>query len=359
MKVKRRDLIEGCIVKEDIFSQSIYPIVTKKTVITNQILEVLDAFLIDEVSIEKTLENGDPFPYVETYDEIIKTTAEHSSFYSDYIKAVDVFKTEFFKWQAGSPINILKIRESMIPLLIRFFNETNEILLIHRYTKQENYLFHHSVAIGLISGYLALKLNIPSGEAAQITLAGVLADSGLSKVDPKILNKRKNYSIQEEAEIRKHPMYSYNLIKNIPSLKDAVKVAVLQHHERLDGSGYPLKESAKRIHKFSRIIAVADFYHKMCTGEGSATGVSPFKAVEIMTEDSFGQFDIEIVQVLLKNVARFSLGSIVKLNNGSIGDVMFIDTKSPIRPIIKVENTDQLLDLRTNRAYYIDQIIKI
>ncbi|MET3699789.1 HD-GYP domain-containing protein (c-di-GMP phosphodiesterase class II) [Bacillus oleivorans] len=358
MKVKRRDLIEGCIVKEDIFSQSVHPLVTKKTVITNDILEVLQAFLIEEVSIEKTLENGDPFPNIESHEETIKKT-EFTTFYSDYMKAVEVYKTEFIKWQAGSPINILKIRELMIPLLIRFYNESNELLLIHRYTKQENYLYHHSVATGLISGYLALKQNIPSGEAAQVALAGVMADCGLSKVDLKVLNKRKNFSIQEEEEIRKHPLYSYNLLKNIPSLKDAVKLAVLQHHERLDGSGYPLKESAKRVHKFSRIIAVADFYHKMCTGEGISTGLSPFKAVEIMTEDSFGKFDIEIVQVLLRNVAKFSLGSTVKLNDGSIGDVMFVDSKSPLRPIIKVEKTDQLLDLRTNRAYLIDYIIKI
>lgn len=358
MKVKRRDLIEGCIVKEDIFSQSVHPVITKKTIITKDILEVLEAFLIDEVSIEKTLQNGEPYLYNESHEETIET-AKHTSFYSDYTKAVEVYKTEFLKWQAGSSINILKIREIIIPLLIRFFNETNELLLFHRYTKHENYLFHHSIATGLISGFLALKQNIPSGEAAQIALAGVMADSGFSKVDPKVLNKTKNLSIQEEEEIRKHPLYSYNLLKNIPSLKDAVKLAVLQHHERLDGSGYPLKESAKRIHKFSRFLAVADFYHKMCTGEGASAALSPFKVVEIMTEDSFGKFDIEIVQVLLRHVTKFSLGSKVKLNDGSIGDVMFVDTKSPLRPIIKVEKTDQLLDLRTNRAYFIDHIIKI
>lgn len=358
MKVKRIDLIEGCVISEDIYSKSTSPLVNKKTIVTKEILELLEAFLIEEVNIEKTLVNGDPFPNVESQDVASKPKDEYISFYSEYLKVVEIYKSEFLKWHAGSPVDILKIREMIIPLFVHFSKDPSELLLIHRYVQKNDYIFHHSVATGLISGLLAIKSNFSPGEAAQIALAGAMADCGLSKIDPKIIYKNGLKTREEEEEEKKHPLHSYKLLANIASLKDAVKIAILQHHERLDGSGYPLHETGNRIHKFSAIIAVADYFHQMCTGEGKYSQTSPYKVVEIMTEDSFGKFDIEIVQVLLKSVANFSLGSTLKLNDGATGDVMFVDSKSPLRPIIKVNQTNQMIDLRNQRSYFIDKLIK-
>ncbi|GAA0334535.1 HD-GYP domain-containing protein [Bacillus carboniphilus] len=356
MKVKVYDLIEGCIINKDVYSKSNHPIVLKRTVVNQEVLEVLEAFLIDEVEVEKLLENGDPFPN-EGIGEETSISSEKTSFYTQYMSAVDLYKNEFKSWQAGSPIDILKIRDCIIPLFISFTKKPEELVMIHRYAKKQDYLYHHSVATGLISGFLAIKSNLPAGEAAQIAIAGILADCGLARVDQKVLKKLGKNTFEEKEEIKKHPLYSYKLIQNIPSIKDATKLAILQHHERLDGSGYPQRESANRIHKFSRVISIAAYYHEMCSGEGNFISLSPFKVVENMIEDSFGKFDLEIVQNLVRYVAGFSLGSTVKLNDGSIGDVMFVDSKAPLRPIIKIKKSEQLLDLRNNRKYFIDKII--
>ena len=116
----------------------------------------------------------------------------------------------------------------------------------------------------------------------QIGLAGVLADSGMSRLNPNWLIKGTELTIQEFKEMKKHPTYSYQLVENITALTKAAKLAILQHHERLDGSGYPLGVKADKIHPYAKIIAIVDTYHAMTSERAYKPKKSPFKVMEEM-----------------------------------------------------------------------------
>ncbi|MFK4998992.1 HD-GYP domain-containing protein [Bacillus sp. N9] len=170
---------------------------------------------------------------------------------------------------------------------------------------------------------MARELGYDKGQSLQVALAGCLADCGMAKVSPSILTKNAVLNEAEWKEIRNHPIYSYQMTKNISVLKPETKLAILQHHERLNGSGYPFGETGLRIHPHSKIVTIADIYHEMTTQRTYKETISPFKTLQVMEEDLFGQLDIKMYKTLSKAVASFSIGDQVQLSDGRIGEVIY------------------------------------
>ncbi|WP_340452308.1 HD-GYP domain-containing protein [Peribacillus butanolivorans] len=147
------------------------------------------------------------------------------------------------------------------------------------------------------------------------------------------------------------------MIKDSSIIKDSVKLAILEHHGRLDGTGYPQTIKTKSMHVFSKIIAVADVFHAMTSERLYRKKQSPFKVMEMILHDDFGKFDLAVVKTLLSELANFSIGSKVKLNNGSIAEIVFIDPSSQTRPLVKVVDNEQIINLGINRELYIEEIL--
>ena len=148
----------------------------------------------------------------------------------------------------------------------------------------------------------------------------------------------------------------YKVIK-IYFLKKEMKEAVFKHHERLDGSGYPTGTKIPPSLDFSQIIAVADVYHAMTCERLYRTKQSPFIVIEMIKESEFGKFDIKVVQALIDLIVEIPIGTKVELSNLERGEVMFINKYVPTRPLIKLVSTGELIDLSTNRSFYITRVL--
>ncbi|MDQ0220928.1 HD-GYP domain-containing protein (c-di-GMP phosphodiesterase class II) [Peribacillus cavernae] len=358
MRVKTDDLVEGTILAKDIPGLANRPIMASKTIINHDRLEVLKAFLIAEVSVEKTLINGLPFvPKEMIEDEEEEKEADDSHFISAYLRTVQSYKKLFRNWQAGSSIEVSKVRELIIPLFNKVMQNQSQLFLLHHYSTKADYLFHHAISVGLISGYLAKNLNYEQGDMFQIVMAGCLVDCGMAKVPPTILEKKTSLSSEEFEEVKRHPIYSLQMLQNSPLLKEAVKYAILQHHERLDGSGYPSGRRGQSPHAFSRIVAVADVYHAMTSERNYRIKQSPFKVMEMILQDDFGKFDISAVKTLLSGITNFSIGSKVKLSNGYTAEIIFIESNGPTRPMVKLLDTGEIIHLGKNREIFIEEAL--
>ncbi|MFD1734938.1 HD-GYP domain-containing protein [Bacillus salitolerans] len=359
MKVQINQLQEGCILSTDVTSLTNRPIITKKTVLSKQHIKVLHAFLIREVNIESVLVNGQPFQPGEKSEEYHEENTEEKAtpLISLYLKSVQEFKAYFQSWQSGSQIDIVKIRKFFIPLLERVVNAPSELFMLHHYSTKKEYLYHHSVTVGLLAGFLGKKLNYEKGEWIQVAIAGLLSDCGMAKVHPKILDKQTALLPEEYNEIKMHPTHGYKMLQNLPVIREGVKLGVFQHHERIDGSGYPLGITGEKVHPFGKIIAVADVYHAMTSERNYRSKQSPFKVLELIIQDSFGQFDIPVIQALTSGIANFSIGSKVRLSNNQIGEIVFIESKSPTRPMIKLDLNGEFIQLSKRRDLFIDEIM--
>lgn len=358
MRVKTHYLVEGCILSKDIVGRIGNPIINKKTILNTEMLDVLNAFLVSEVSVEKIKIDGQQYHPREVIDEESEEDLkEEPSFISDYLKAVQTYKQYFKNWQAGSKVEVAKIREIMIPLLEKALNNPSVIFSLHHYCTKEDYLYHHAISVGLISGYIAQKKRFDLGDVTQITLAGCLVDCGMAKISPSILEKKTVLTSQEYEEVRKHPLYSLRMLQSTTILKETVKYAILQHHERLDGSGYPKGKYGTAPHSFSRVVSVADVYHAMTSERSYRKKQSPFKVMEMILHDDFGKFDISVIKILLAGIANYAIGSKVRLSNGATAEIIFIDENAQTRPLVKLLDSNELLHLDRNRELFIEEIM--
>ncbi|MCM3112754.1 HD-GYP domain-containing protein [Lederbergia lenta] len=363
MRVRIEEIQADCILEKDVMGKTKNPIIAANTVLDKKHIHILRAFLIKEVDIQVKMANGDFFKKTETkmdkkvFDFNTDNPSQELSFTEQYRQAVEQYKKEFQSWQSGLGVNMSNMRKLLIPLIEECEKNKDWIKSIHLYSNKDEYLYHHAIGIAMISHFLAKGLGYDKGQSLQAAIAGCLADCGMARVALSTLNKLGALNENDWIEIKKHPTYSYQMVKMLTLLKPEVKLAIYQHHERLDGSGYPRGEKGIRIHQLSQIVAIADVYHAMTTERPFKNKRSPFKILQIMEEDLFGQFDIAILKVLATGVASLSVGSNVKLSNGEKAKIVYIKPEALTRPLIKIKNNGNMVDLEKNRHLYIEQVI--
>ncbi|MGG0847381.1 hypothetical protein [Peribacillus simplex] len=126
----------------------------EKTILTKGLIEALQAFLIHEVSVEKTLIDGKKFLPKEVINPYLGEMEESSDFMDLYLESVQTYKRLFKNWQAGSKVDVAMIRLILVPLMDKALEEPGNILMLHHYCNKEDYVYHHAISIGLIGGYI-------------------------------------------------------------------------------------------------------------------------------------------------------------------------------------------------------------
>lgn len=144
----------------------------------------------------------------------------------------------------------------------------------------DEYLYNHSINVSILSSMIGKWMGIEGRELLLLTYSALLHDVGKTVIDPQILNKPSALTKKEFDEIKKHSEFGYKIVKKAQFLDPSVGMGVLMHHERIDGSGYPLGLKGEKIHKFAKIIAVADEFDAMTSNKVYSNKKSPFLCLE-------------------------------------------------------------------------------
>lgn len=364
MRVEPAQLVPGCMLLSDVKGKSNRAIIPKDTVLTEKHIMILEKFFIDYVDVSAKLSDGqaynpkavpikiEPKKQVKQTDDVSKL-----SFSEHYQYVVTSYKKLFTSWQNNIAIDMPAVRKLIIPLFERIDQGDADVFRLHLYNSKKDYMYHHSVAVSLLAAFIGKKLGYSSGDWTQIGLAGFLSDCGMAKISPSILNKETGLSEQEINEMKNHPTYSYRMVENIPTIKQLVKLAILQHHERIDGSGYPFEIQKDKIHIYSRIITVSDMYHAMTCERVYSSKQSPFQVIDEISRYKYKHFDHVVVDMFTKCVADFSIGTKVKLSNGQTGEIVFLEENFPTRPMIKDSQSGEIIALKGKTEIYIEEII--
>jgi HD-GYP domain-containing protein (c-di-GMP phosphodiesterase class II) len=198
-------------------------------------------------------------------------------------------------------------------------------------------------------------IDLPNKDLTLLTYAAFLHDIGKTKVNQTILNKPSSLTKLEFEDIKKHAIYSYELIKNIPYLDESVGLGVLMHHERLDGTGYPLGLKEDKINSFAKIIAITDMFDAMTSDKVYKKKQNPFKVLEIMQHDCMGLLDYNYLSIFIQQMSNYYTGEMVTLSNGSIGKIIIIDLNNIARPLISIDST--FIDLSVEKDVFIVDLI--
>ena len=360
--LKVSNIRPGITISEDVFVNTKFPIIKKSTLVTTEHIEVLHAFGVNQVKVEEHVvikkgiseENLEPSEFENT---MLISEIEIGDIRDQYSSAVTNYKKEFNGWRAGTRPDIAKVRALIIPLLEAFTAQSSMLTLLSDLSDPKEYLYHHSIAVGILASSISREMGHTVGQTLQIGLAGVLADCGMAKIDPSITEKAAFLSKAEFNEVKKHTVYSYQMLQETPLLLQEMKLAIFQHHERLDGSGYPRGNKLEEISLASQILAVADVFHAMTSERVYRAKESPFKVIEMITEEEFGKFDINVVLALHKLVGDLSIGTKVQLTNGEEGKVIFVHRDARLRPTIKMDKDSSILNLTTNRHLAVERVL--
>lgn len=199
----------------------------------------------------------------------------------------------------------------------------------------KNWIYFHSLNVGLISGATALRMGLSEKEIQDIAFSGVMHDAGKMLLGEELYSKEK-LTAQDRRVLRTHPRMLFDILKKFDGLTINSLYGILQHHEKMDGTGYPNGIEGDTITLSGKIVAAADKLDNLIS-------VSPYnkeplevaEAVEVLF--GMGEFyDEEVLRAMLSVVAPYSTGIKVKLSNGKTGLVLKNVQEFPLRPYVLV-----------------------
>lgn len=201
----------------------------------------------------------------------------------------------------------------------------------------DRYLYTHSTNVALLNGIIGKWLGLDEVEIAALVKIGLVHDIGKLKIPTEILNKPGRLTPEEFDLIKQHPILGYDMLKRSGETNMLVMRGVLQHHERMNGKGYPNAISSEEITYYARITAVSDVYDAMVARRAYKSAHSPFEVFEQFAQGRYSDLDIEIVNVFLKHMPIELLGKAVLLSDGSVGTLAFINPNSFEFPLVSID----------------------
>ena len=218
----------------------------------------------------------------------------------------------------------------------------------------DEYTYYHSLNVAMLAMMIGRWMRLSEPDIHELVRAGLLHDIGKGLVQNSILNKPGSLLPHEMVEMKRHSEYGYQLVKKIREIPDKVAVAVLTHHERDDGSGYPLKLRADKLTGIAKILAIADVFDAMTSNRVYRSHEPVFNVFDLMQNRSFGQLDPIVLEIFLKNITHYYIGKRVRLTNGKIGDIVFMNNHHFSRPVVNLDN--EFIDLMLDKTVKIDDL---
>lgn len=196
------------------------------------------------------------------------------------------------------------------------------------------YTYQHSTNVALLCLESGMVLELTDEELHNLVIGAILHDLGKLYIDNKILDKPGSLTSDEFTLIKRHPLISAEMVKHLNNLSPTVKSIVVEHHEKLDGSGYPNGLSGTQINPLSKIITACDIFDAVTSKRSYHEASSFEEGASILSEDvKNGKLDSFVVQSILSKTVMYPIDTFVRLNNGVSGFVVVEDSKGN-RPVI-------------------------
>jgi HD-GYP domain-containing protein (c-di-GMP phosphodiesterase class II) len=205
------------------------------------------------------------------------------------------------------------------------------------------YTFYHSVNVCILAMVLGVALKFEKEDLYLLGTSSLLHDMGKIYTPNKILNKPGKLTYEEFEIIKQHSEKGYRYVKENLDINPKVYMGIYQHHERYDGTGYPLNLKGEKISLFGRIIAITDVYDALISDRPYRKGTLPSEGIEYIMGGSDIMFDQHLVEIFSTKIAVYPIGTCVKLSNDLIGIVVENHSSYPLRPSVRiVQDGDKL-----------------
>jgi putative nucleotidyltransferase with HDIG domain len=278
-----------------------------------------------------------PISETEEY-RIAKITAspEFARFEAKYEENSEQIKQDLLNISNGGQIDLHYLYHFTSDIMDNLENKGDIFVFLNNLRIKDEYTFTHCTNVALIANIFGSWLNLRPYDLIMLTSASLLHDVGKLLVPDSILNKKGPLTTEEFDVIKRHTINGYAIVKD-HDLPPMVKQVVLQHHEKTDGSGYPLRLSGDQIEPYARIVTICDIYDAMTANRVYRPKICPFEVIADFEESGSGKLDDYYLKVFLNRLAENYIGSEVMLSDGRKGEIMFVGEPYS-RPTVRIHN---------------------
>lgn len=250
--------------------------------------------------------------------------------------AVNQLADAFSTLQNGGVLPVQPLRKSVDSMLDEVLGVRTVLASLTSLRTHDNYTFEHSVNVAAVSLMLGAELGLDNERLRVLGLGALLHDVGKTSLSPTILRKPGGLTDEEYRNVKEHPRLGFEIIRAYDDLDRAVARIAHEHHERVDGKGYPRRIRGPAIDPLAKIVSVADVYDALTADRVYRKGMPTVKVLNILSSDAGTAFEPDVVSALLKRVAPYPLGTVVRLNNGLTATVVQVPQDAPSRPSVRV-----------------------
>lgn len=276
-------------------------------------------------------------------------------------QAVEAAREVVQRFRVGKGINLERVKHFVSDLINKLGQNPDNMNRFIDIRQKEEYIFSHSVNTCALSIMTGMALGYDTGELDDLGLAAMLHDVGKTKFSRRLALQYPDYLTPEEREeYRRHTYYSLEILRETPDLSVNVINACFQHHERWNGSGYPIGLKKNAISEYAQIISIADAYERLIAGLPNRRPVPVYHAVAILNKAAGEYFSPEIVNKFNQSVVTYPLGRTVWLSTSQSGVILGVGINNKTTPVVRIlgddgSHTNQVveLDLRKNPDLFI------
>lgn len=248
-------------------------------------------------------------------------------------------------------LNTKEISSTTDAMVESIYRNQDALTCLSRIQTKDSYLLEHSLNVSILMTVFAKHLAIDKRIIQQLTLGAFLHDIGKVLVPVEILNKKGKLTTKEYKVMQTHVKLGLKMLEDSPEISHIIIRMLQEHHERLDGSGYPKGLKADEISKYGRMIAIVDSYDAMTCDRPYKSSMHPIAAFKTLVAESPALYDEELVEKFIQCLGVYPVGTLVKLNSGKLGLISKLNPRKPLHPYVKV-----FYNTRLNQAVPIEEI---
>lgn len=302
-----------------------------KVELTQNLISRLIKLGIDFVYIEDARTDDIIIPDLITDQTRIRAIAEISSNFRKMMESSNTKKTGLGNHHLG------KTFSKVMSLIIDDLSQNQDaMIMVMNMNAVDHYLYSHSLNVCIYATMLGISQGYSKDELMALGIGALLHDIGKTQIRMEILLKADKLTDAEFGEMKKHADLGYKILKDEPNISLLTAHCAFQHHERVNGSGYPRGIVGKEIHDYAKWIGLVDSYDAMTTNRVYRTAMLPHQALELLYTGSDILYDKAMIEKFRDNVAVYPPGVMVTLNTGEKGVVVHVRTNFPQRPVIRI-----------------------
>jgi len=258
-----------------------------------------------------------------------------------YNEVINAIKEILASLNTDKPIlNFELVYQTVKKVAAKVLSADNEIMILVNKSTPDNYLYAHSSNVCILSIKLAAGLGWAEDKLTLLGVCALLHDVGMVRV-LSLANRPVKPTPQEYEEVKKHPLYGKEILEKLDNeieinIKELLGLIAYQHHERINGEGYPRGLKDKDLHEFVKIIGLVDVYEGLTHPRAYRERMLSHGALRYLIETAEGKFEALLLKIFIEELSLYPVGSFVKLNTEEIGEVVKSNRELPTRPVVKL-----------------------